>query len=149
MEMIFPSLWGTHNYLRYSIQKRTSVETRPYQTHALEASITPTVVPMNRLTSLARSLAINSAFCSKVVTYRLAFTPATIDLPISGICFIHEFCHAGGNVALVITLLCNKAFVGTPRSADSAVRSPGQSKDQSTVFDGRDLSSAKFWRCSR
>jgi len=58
-------------------------------------------------------------------------------LPMKGMNFIQECCHDGGVAAFAINAPC-EAFVGTLRSEDSGVRRAGQSRDQSTVFGGRE-----------
>ena len=99
---------------------------------------------MKGLSSRARSLAINSALCSRVVTYRDMFMPQTIGFPSKGICFNHESFQAGGNVDCATKLFWEEAFVGILRSEDSGVRSAGQSRDHSTLFGGKLFSRRKF-----
>lgn len=101
-----------------------------------DASIIPTCVPIHWLSRVSRSLAMKSAFCSSVVSYRLAFIAVTRNFPMSGICFRKESRHSGGVAALAVSLafeLC----VGTLKSDDSGFILLGHSIDQSTLLGGR------------
>lgn len=113
-----------------------------------DGSMIPTAVPVQRLSRSSRSFAINSAFCSRVVSYRLAFIATAITLPIKGRCLTQDSCHRGGVAASAVSLFC-VVFVGMLRSEDSATIFIGQSIDHSTVLGGRDFKSSKFLPCSR
>ena len=86
---------------------------------------------------------MKSAFCSSVVSYRLAFMAHQITFPIKGMCLTQESCHNGGVVAFA-TSFAREVVVGTLISEDSAIIVLGQSMDQSTVLGGRDLTRRWF-----
>lgn len=90
----------------------------------------PTGTPIQRLSRSSRSLAMNSAFCSKVVSYLEAFMAAKITFPRNGMYFNHESIHIGGVVAQAVNL--PDVFVGTLISRFSGVIVLGHSRDQST-----------------
>ena len=93
--------------------------------------MTPTGTPIQRLSRSVKSLAMKSAFCSKVVSYLGAFMAAKISFPRNGMCFSHESCHRGGEVVLAVNLLWMD-LAGTLTCRFSAVIVLGHRRDHST-----------------